>query len=259
MALSAEEYYDRHATEYDTSYDEKWVEIYDRVTWEKTIQPYLPADRTAQILDAGGGTAKWTIPLAEAGYNVTLTDISKNMLTVARAKIAQAGLIDRVRVEVADVTQMAVFEDASFDFVLCEGDPLSYCTNPPQGIEELVRVAKVGGTIVASVDNLYSRVFWHLRRQSFQEALGLFEDQWVTGNFPVYFFTPSELQRRFDDAGCEMITMVGKNLFSRYWSEDRLKDAETFQEVVALELEHSENPHLLGYAGHIAIVCRKER
>ena len=89
LFLSAEEYYDRHATEYDASYkNKKWVEIYDRVTWEKTIQLYLPADHSAQILDAGGGTAKWTILLAEAGYDVTLIDISKNMLTLARAKLA---------------------------------------------------------------------------------------------------------------------------------------------------------------------------
>lgn len=69
MVLTAREWHDLHATEYDASYEGmKWIEIYNRITWDRTIKLYLPDDRDALILDAGGGTGKWTIPIAELGY-----------------------------------------------------------------------------------------------------------------------------------------------------------------------------------------------
>jgi len=84
LVLTSKEWHDLHAAEYDALYEGKrWVEIYDRITWDKTVKPYLPHDKRAQVLDAGGGTGKWTIPIAELGYHVTLTDISGRMLQVA--------------------------------------------------------------------------------------------------------------------------------------------------------------------------------
>jgi len=76
----------------------KWIEIYDHITWDKTIKPYLSDDRDALILDAGGGTGKWTIPITGLGYRVTLTDISEGMLKVAKQKLAKANLLANVRI-----------------------------------------------------------------------------------------------------------------------------------------------------------------
>jgi SAM-dependent methyltransferase len=76
--------------------------------------------------------------IAELGYPVTLTDISEGMLRVAEQKLAKANLLAKVRIIAADVTEMDMFGEGSFDFVLCEGDPLSYCRDPRKGIKELV-------------------------------------------------------------------------------------------------------------------------
>ena len=44
------------------------------------------------VLDAGGGTGKWTIPIVEKGLKVVLYDISREMLNVARRKIVGKNL-----------------------------------------------------------------------------------------------------------------------------------------------------------------------
>jgi len=259
LVLTAREWHDLHAAEYDASYEDmKWKEIYDHVTWDKTIQPYLPDDRGALILDAGGGTGKWTIPIAGLGYHVTLTDISEGMLRVAERKLEKANLLANVRIIAADVTEMDMLEGGSFDFVLCEGDPLSYCSDPRKGIGELVRVAKEGAIIVASVDNLYSRLMWSIRQGLLDQALKLLEDQWAAGEFPMYFFKPCELIQRFRETGCKVEKIVGKNMFSGGLGEDRLRDPDTFGRILKLELEYCDDPYIIGCAGHMAVVCRKQ-
>ena len=61
-------YYHRNAADYDKEYDVPFFkEIYDRLTW-RYIEPFLP--RTGVVLDAGGGTGKWSIPIAKKGLKV---------------------------------------------------------------------------------------------------------------------------------------------------------------------------------------------
>jgi ubiquinone/menaquinone biosynthesis C-methylase UbiE len=258
LVLTSKEWHDLHASDYDASYEgQKWVEIYDRITWEKTIKPHLPRSKSTSILDAGGGTGKWTIPMARLGYHVTLADISEKMLEMAREKLAREDLLSRVSIVPADVTDMDMFQDESFGFVLCEGDPLSYCTNPPQGIRELVRVAKKGSFIVASVDNLYPRVVWNIRQGSLDQATELFRNHWMIREFPVYFFKPSELVEEFEKSGCTVEKLVGKNIFSA-GPGDLLEDPKIFKQILGLELDYCADPYLVGLAGHIAVVCRKK-
>lgn len=92
-----------------------------------------------------------------------LTDISENMLSIAKKKLRDSPLSDSIQIVVASVTKMDMLGDESFDFVLCEGDPLSYCEDPVKGVKELVHVARKGAYVVASVDNLYSHIVWSIR------------------------------------------------------------------------------------------------
>lgn len=91
--------------------------IYDELTW-RCIEPYLPP--TGLVLDAGSGTGKWAIPIAERGLKVVLLDISAGILEVARRKIQERGLEGRVSLVQGDIHEMD-FPDRHFDFVLAEG------------------------------------------------------------------------------------------------------------------------------------------
>ena len=50
-----------------------YYKIYDAITW-KYIEPYVPKDPDALVLDAGGGTGRWTIRMARKGCKVILVD-----------------------------------------------------------------------------------------------------------------------------------------------------------------------------------------
>lgn len=80
-------FHDEDAPQYDLRYesDPFFGRIYEPVTWGN-IKRFLPGPGS-RILDAGGGTGRWAIPLAGMGYRVTLTDIFRGMLQVAQEKV----------------------------------------------------------------------------------------------------------------------------------------------------------------------------
>src|SRR3989441_11943521 len=81
------------------------------------IQKFLP-ESGARILDIGGGPGRYSIWLAARGYRVTLADLSPDLLEVARAKAAEAGVQLEAVVE-GDAVDLAQFETTSFYSALC--------------------------------------------------------------------------------------------------------------------------------------------
>jgi len=128
---------------------DSWIEtlqgkIYGYVTWEH-LKKYLPADKNSLILDAGGGTGRWSVPLAKMGYRMILCDISQGMLKQAENKIHKERLSDKVKIQEEDLTNLS-FADQTFDFVLCEDGPISI-SDSQKVVRELARVLNTTATL----------------------------------------------------------------------------------------------------------------
>jgi SAM-dependent methyltransferase len=70
----------------------------------------LVARTGGPVLEVGCGTGRVLLPLAKAGVRLTGVDVSPQMLARARAKLAAAGLADRVKLVEADATTMVLDE-----------------------------------------------------------------------------------------------------------------------------------------------------
>jgi ubiquinone/menaquinone biosynthesis C-methylase UbiE len=128
--------WDERAERYDEWYETFEGAVEHHVDWG-LLKGYLPPNRNAKILDAAGGTGRITLPLAKMGYSVTLCDISRGMLHVAKQKLLREGVLDRVETLECDVCKLR-FADQSFDFVLCWDGRI-------KAVRELIRVTKKGG------------------------------------------------------------------------------------------------------------------
>ena len=86
---------------------DRFARLYDDDFGDFTadLQLYLPfSERTGgPVLEGMCGTGRLLLPLARAGLPVVGLDISNAMAQIARAKIEAAQLVDRARVEVADI------------------------------------------------------------------------------------------------------------------------------------------------------------
>jgi SAM-dependent methyltransferase len=103
----------------------------------REIERHLTGINT--ILDVGGGTGAFSIPLARRGFSVTHLDLSPAMLEIARAKSRG---IQTVQFVEGNVVDMSTFPDKSFDLVLNMDGPVSYCgSDAERAIAESARVA----------------------------------------------------------------------------------------------------------------------
>src|SRR5690606_38224364 len=55
------------------------------------------AGRPLTVVDVGGGTGGFAVPLAEAGHQVTVVDASPDALAALTRRATEAGVADRVR------------------------------------------------------------------------------------------------------------------------------------------------------------------
>ncbi len=111
------------------------------------------------MLDLGGGPVRYTIWLAERGYQVVLGDLSPELLAIARTQIAAAGVDHQVEAIVeADACDLSRWHDASFDAVLCLG-PFYHLPDPAdraQAVQELARVLRPGGIAAVALMPRYA-------------------------------------------------------------------------------------------------------
>jgi ubiquinone/menaquinone biosynthesis C-methylase UbiE len=253
------QYYEKAAEEYDKEYDTPYFKrLYDKITW-RYIEPYLPEE--GLVLDAGGGTGKWTIPIAEKGLKVVLYDISREMLDVARRKIMEKHLENMVVFKEGDICEIS-FPENYFDFVLAEGDPVSYCGDADKAVGELARVLKPGRFMAAGVDSLFSITRGMLVRKGLEEAFKVllekrfFAEAW---GFYCWAFSPSDLKNLFEKNGLEVVKTVGKTVVftPRPETEALLQDEDKAKKLLELELMLCEEPSIVGYGGHLHIVAKK--
>jgi SAM-dependent methyltransferase len=72
------------------------------------------------VLDAGGGTGGFAVPVAELGHRVTVVDPSPDSLAALERRAAEAGVTDRIRGIQGDAAELVgLVEPGSFDVVLC--------------------------------------------------------------------------------------------------------------------------------------------
>jgi len=99
----------------------QWSESYDsdenltRDLDQKVTQDLLAGLHFRSILEIGCGTGKNTSFLVQIGQTVNAVDFSEGMIERARSKVQAVN----VRFSKMDITQKWIFDDQSFDLVVC--------------------------------------------------------------------------------------------------------------------------------------------
>lgn len=235
----------------------------DDITWH-FLRNYLTEDRSARILEAGAGDGYWTQKLVEAGYkNVTLTDISKEMLNQARKRFAKLGTEHNLTFVRSDITDMKELEADCFDFVFSQYDAVSYCMRPDKAVQELVRVAKEEAPVIVSLDTKYRRVPELIEALRIGEAERLLKTNIsYEFDFPQYNLTWEELSDCYARAGLEVLEVIGAPVFVHQVDKKILKQLEADPKIrkrlLEIELANCTDRSLVNFAGHLQMVGRKK-
>ncbi|PZF91609.1 methyltransferase domain-containing protein [Micromonospora endophytica] len=97
------------------------------------------------VLDVGGGTGGFAVPLARAGHRVTVVDASPDALAALSRRAAEAGVAERVRAIQGDGDALTgLVEPASVDLVLCHA-VLEVVDDPAPVVSALAGALRPGG------------------------------------------------------------------------------------------------------------------
>ena len=157
------------------------------VVWEVlSAELDRQAGRALAVVDVGGGTGGFAVPLARAGHRVTVVDPSPDALAALTRRAADAGVPDMVTAVQGDGDRLADLVPAGgADLVLCHS--LLEVVDDPAGVLRAVAAAlRPGGAASVLVANRAAAVLSRAMSGHLDVAIALLSDP--------------DLPRRFDAA-----------------------------------------------------------
>ncbi|MFI7353408.1 methyltransferase [Streptomyces avidinii] len=169
------------------------------------------------VLDTGGGTGKFAVPVARLGHRVTVVDPSPNALFGLERRVAEAGVADLVRGVQGDAQGLLdVVERDAYDVVLCHG-VLEYVDDPAEGVANTVAALRSGGTLSLLAAGLGGAVLARALAGHFTEARTALTDpagRWGSGDPVPRRFTAEQLSALVGDAGLAVGAVHGVRIFA---------------------------------------------
>jgi S-adenosylmethionine-dependent methyltransferase len=119
--------------------------VWDVLREVLTAQASATGRNTLEVIDAGGGTGGFAVPLAELGHHLTVVDASPDALAALQRRAAEANV--RVRALQGDADELTGLVGAdSADLVLCHS-VLEYVDDPAVALTGIAQVVRSGGAI----------------------------------------------------------------------------------------------------------------
>jgi ubiquinone/menaquinone biosynthesis C-methylase UbiE len=241
----------------------------------KMLSKYLKPN--SRILDIGGGPGRYAMWLAKHGHRVVLADLSPELLTIAHAKLAEAGVSVNIEeiIEV-DACDLSHWKNDSFDAVLSLGPfyHLIDANDREKALSELRRVLKPQGVDFIALIPRYSFLRHALEVPDLRHNLThpefvsrVLEQGVFTNDIPGHFtngygFRTAEVPAFFAQRGFTMQTLLAAEGIvgdlQRVLFELDQNDPVTYQAALDLILRTADDPGILGMASHLLYIGKKE-
>lgn len=259
MAKELEQYYNKFCEDKRLTRRHGNVEY---VTSMQYIHKYLEGKTDAKILDVGAGTGRYSISLAEEGYDVTAVELVKYNLGILKSKNSS------VKAYQGNALKLSRFPEESFDMTLVFGPMYHLYTmeDKVQALSEAKRVTKRGGIIlVAYCMNEYSILTYGFKENHMKESL-------EKGKVDAAFHVQAEAEDLYDYMRLEDIAEVNartgglrrEQIIAADGPANYMRtilnamDEETYELFLQYHLSTCERPELLGASAHTLDILRKE-
>ena len=213
------------------------------------------------VVDAGGGTGGFAVPLAELGHTVTVVDPSPDALAALERRVAEAGVGDRVIGLQGELSALAGLIGAEHvDAVLCHG-VLEYVEDPEIALGAVVKCLRPGGLVSVIVANKPAAVLARAIAGRFTEARHALDDP--VGRFSDLDPTPrrytiDSISEVMTGAGLTVMTVHGVRVFTDLVPAALVEGEPRAQEQLRqLEIAASTHPTLRAVAGQLHLLATR--
>ena len=189
-------------------WDDYWAasqnlsEVYandDRIV--ANLRDHIELGEGVRALEVGAGTGRDSDMIAQLGAEVWTLDYSEESL-----HLMSENLSSPVNIVCGDALHLPLASD-SFDLVFHQG-LLEHVRNPADLLAENYRILKPGGHLLVDVPQRF-------HYYTFAKHVLMFLDKWFAGWETE--FSPRELSGLLEQAGFEVVSMYGHNLYPPIW------------------------------------------
>jgi SAM-dependent methyltransferase len=258
MTSELEKYYNKFCE--DKRLTRKYGQV-EYITSMKYIHDYLEDNKNAKILDVGAGTGRYSVQLANEGYDVTAVELVKHNLGVLKSKGST------VKAYQGTALDLSRFSDDTFNMTLVFGPMYHLYTfeDKVKALQEAKRVTKPGGVIlVAYCMNEYSVITYGFKENNISSSIDngkLTEDFHVVSKpEDLYDYVRIEdINKLNEEVKLQRIKLVAADGPANYMrTVISAMDEDTFKLFMDYHFSTCERPDLLGASGHTLDILRKE-
>lgn len=193
------------------------------------------------VVDVGGGTGGFAVPLAEQGHQVTVVDPSPDALAALSRRAQERGLADRIQAVQGDLDDLAeLVPAAGADLVLCHS-VLQMVDDPGAALRTLAGLLRPGGRLSLLVHNRDAAVLSRALAGRPEEAARLLDDprgRWGEADGVQHRWTPEQITALVTEAGLAVDQVHGVRVVADL-VPSALLDAEPGGPAALLALERS--------------------
>ena len=218
-----------------------WGRVRNAVVWEAltaALADVGPAPLS--VLDAGGGTGGFAVPLAALGHRVTVVDPSPDSLAALAQRAAEEGADAAIDAVQGDLTTLLdAVAPGSVDVVLCHS-VLELADDPAAGVATVAATLRPGGLASVVAANRSAAVLSRALAGRFDEAAAALDDpdgRWGAQDAARRRFGRDELVALLAGAGLVAAEVHGVRVFTDLVPGALLDtDAAAFEALVRLEV-----------------------
>ncbi|NEK84482.1 methyltransferase domain-containing protein [Blastococcus saxobsidens] len=167
------------------------------------LDPLVGAGTALRVLDVGGGSGMFAVPLARLGHTVTVVDPSADALATLSRRAQNDGVGERV-VGVqgdGDLLHQVLADDDGYDLALCHW-VLEVVDDPAATLRQIAGALRSGGQVSLAAANRAGAVLARAVAGHPVESLAVLEDRDTAPGRPARRrFTPEALLDLVDGAG----------------------------------------------------------
>ena len=216
------------------------------------LHNYISVDSMPlDVLDAGGGTGVMTQVMLDLGHKVTLSDISCDVLSLAKNKLGQ-----NINLDIQHTDILSLGTEKKYDLVICHA-VLEWLQDPFEVIRKLVDLVKPGGHLSLSFFNHDAQLFGNMLYGNFDYV----EQGMMTKNIvrlsPKNPQKPKVIQSQLETLPVQIIKQAGIRCFHDYLKQPE-KQSNEYEQLKQLEIQYGSTEPYLWLGKYFLIIARKD-
>ena len=232
--------------------------IREAVVWQDLTQLLETQfkGKTLRILDAGGGEGHFSRKLAGLGHQITLCDLSEEMLERARELAEEEGIIGNMQFVHCAVQDIAQYVDEPVDLVLFHA-VLEWISDQKYAIEQLADIIRPEGVFSVMFYNANGLVMRNAILGNFHLATPHIQRRRKRSLSPQKPLFPQQVDEWLAECKMDILGKSGVRVFHDYLQSRQLQQKD-FPALLALEQQYCREGPYISMGRYIHVMARKQ-